>query len=86
MRVICELYVLGVPINQAPLPPGVGSQQGSCAGIPACNSCLQSSDKKSFVCCCDAECTTWNPNTPNQPPGFLGCCSDYQQVCARAAG
>jgi hypothetical protein len=69
------------------LPPGgVQTAQGSCSGIPQCDSCLQSPDQSSFVCCCDTECLNWNPATPNQPPGFLGCCTDYQQVCAAAAG
>jgi hypothetical protein len=63
--------------------PGQQTQQGSCATIPNCNSCLQSSDQATFVCCCDAACSAWTPNQPGQPPGFLGCCSDYQQVCAR---
>ena len=81
----------GRPGGAAPVgqPAGGGSQvsaQGSCASVPQCNSCLQSSDQKTFVCCCDTECLTWNPNAPNQPAGFLGCCSDYQQVCGRTTG
>ena len=74
-------------------PPGVVSapaqqtQPGSCSSIPTCDSCLQSADRATFVCCCDAACATWNPATQQgQVAGFLGCCSDYARVCAAAAG
>ena len=71
---------------RTPQNPGQQTQAGSCSSIPQCNSCLQTSDQSAFVCCCDLECTTWSPNLPNQPPGFLGCCNDYNQVCARQQG
>ena len=73
--------------------PGVGAapaqqtQPGSCSSIPTCDSCLQSADRATFVCCCDAACAAWNPATQQgQVAGFLGCCADYAQVCARPAG
>lgn len=66
--------------------PGQQTQAGSCSSIPQCNSCLQTSDQSAFVCCCDAECTQWNPSQQGQPPGFLGCCNDYNQVCAQQQG
>jgi hypothetical protein len=75
--------------------PGVGNpnfpnqqtQPGSCSSIPTCDSCLQSPDRTTFVCCCDAACVSWNPQTQQgQVAGFLGCCVDYAQVCAVAAG
>ena len=73
-------------VGQQPQNPGQQTQAGSCSSIPQCNSCLQTSDQSAFVCCCDLECTSWSPNLPNQPPGFLGCCNDYNQVCARQQG
>ena len=73
--------------------PGVGAapaqqtQPGSCSSIPTCDSCLQSADRSTFVCCCDAACAAWNPATQQgQVAGFLGCCADYAQVCAALAG
>ena len=73
--------------------PGVGAapaqqtQPGSCSSIPTCDSCLQSADRSTFVCCCDAACAAWNPATQQgQVAGFLGCCADYAQVCAAPAG
>ena len=77
---------VGVPGGGIGVPgggvPGQTSPSGSCSSIPTCDSCLQSADQTTFVCCCDAQCAAWRPGQ-GQPPGFLGCCSDYQQVCRR---
>ena len=76
--------VPGVPVFGAPAQQ---TQPGSCSSIPTCDSCLQSADRATFVCCCDAACLTWNPATQQgQVAGFLGCCADYAQVCAAPAG
>jgi hypothetical protein len=76
--------VPGVPVLGAPAQQ---TQPGSCSSIPTCDSCLQSADRATFVCCCDAACSTWNPATQQgQVAGFLGCCADYAQVCAAPAG
>jgi hypothetical protein len=77
----------GVGAPGAGAAPAQQTQPGSCSSIPTCDSCLQSADRSTFVCCCDAACAAWNPATQQgQVAGFLGCCADYAQVCAAPAG